>query len=156
MTNMHSMHSLFPNATIVGFDPLFKELDMLSRKTVDNYPPHNILRLSENQYCVELAIAGFSEEDITVEVKENELMVTGEKPKPHSEGLEFVHRGISNKKFKKTFRLSEHVHVKDASLDNGILSINLEYVVPEEELPRRIPIEKRENLKPRFLSERKV
>lgn len=154
---MTNFHTLFPSSSIVGFDQLFKELDSLSRRSVDNYPPHNVLRISENRYAIELAVAGFSEEDITIEVKENELTVFGEKSKSDdqsSEKVEFIHQGISKKKFKKNFRLSEHVQVKDADLKDGILTISLEYVLPEEIKPKKIPIGRGvTHTSPRFLSE---
>ena len=86
---------------------------------------------------IELAIAGFSKDELTVEVKDRTLTITGEHV---SKGREFIHRGISTKKFKRTFRLSEHVQVHGADIQDGILAIELKYVVPEEMRPRTIKI----------------
>ena len=129
--------SLFPRASFVGFDHLFNELDHVARHANDHYPPHNILKTGDTDYLIELAVAGFSREELIIEVKDRTLTVTGEHV---SKGREYIHRGISTKKFKRTFRLSEHVQVHGADFKDGILSIDLKYVVPEELRPRRIEI----------------
>ena len=102
-------------------------------------PPHNIIKTGESDYLIELAIAGFSQDEISVEVKDRTLTVTGDHV---SKGREFIHRGISTKKFKRTFRLSEHVNVHGADIQDGILAIELKYVIPEEMRPRKINIGK--------------
>jgi molecular chaperone IbpA len=84
-----------------------------------------------------MAVAGFSKDELSVEVKDRTLTVTGEHV---SRGREFIHRGISTKKFKRTFRLSEHVHVNGADIQDGVLAIKLRYVIPEEMRPRKITI----------------
>ena len=127
----------FPPAAFVGFDHLFKELDHVTKHAYDHYPPHNILKTGETDYLIELAVAGFSPEGIDVELHDRTLTVTGDHV---SKGREYIHRGISTKKFKRTFRLSEHVEVHGADLVDGILSIELKYVVPEILRPRKITI----------------
>ena len=134
---MTGLQQLFPRSSFVGFDHLFSELEFTAKHAQDHYPPHNIIRTSESDYLIELAIAGFSKDEISVEVKDRTLTVTGEHV---SKGREFIHRGISTKKFKRTFRLSEHVNVNGADIQDGILAIDLQYVIPEEMRPRKIKI----------------
>jgi len=136
---MTGIQTLFPRSSFVGFDHLFNELENTAKHSKDHYPPHNIIKTDENDYLIELAVAGFSKDELTVEVKDRTLTVTGEH---ESRGREFIHRGISTKKFKRTFRLSEHVHVHGADIQDGILAIELKYVVPEEMRPRKITIGK--------------
>jgi molecular chaperone IbpA len=134
---MTGLHSLFPRSSFVGFDHLFNELEYTAKHSNDHYPPHNIIKEDENDYLIELAIAGFSQDEINVEVKDRTLTVKGEHV---SKGREFIHRGISTKKFKRTFRLSEHVAVHGADIQDGVLAIKLKYEVPEEMRPRKINI----------------
>ena len=133
--------SLFPTSAFVGFDHLLKELDHVTKHAHDHYPPHNILRVGESDYLIELAVAGFSQEGINIELHERTLTVTGEHA---SKGREYIHRGISTKKFKRTFRLSEHVQVHGADIVDGILAINLKVIIPEDQRPRTINIGKNE------------
>jgi molecular chaperone IbpA len=132
-------NTLFPRSSFVGFDHLFNELDHVARHANDSYPPHNILKTGENDYLIELAVAGFTKDELTIEVKDRTLTVTGEHV---SKGREYIHRGISTKKFKRTFRLSEYVYVHGADLVDGILAVELKVVVPEEMRPRKIEIGK--------------
>ena len=134
---MTGVQSLFPRSSFVGFDHLLNELDHVARHANDSYPPHNILKTDEDNYLIELAVAGFSKDGIEIEVKDRTLTILGEHK---SKGREYIHRGISTKKFKRTFRLSEHVHVNGADLVDGILSVKLKVVVPEEMRPRKIEI----------------
>ena len=134
---MTGVQSLFPRSSFVGFDHLLNELDYVTKHAQDNYPPHNILRTGETEYLIELAVAGFSKDELTIEVKDRTLTIFGEHA---SKGREYIHRGISTKKFKRTFRLSEHVKVNGADLIDGVLSIVLKYEVPEEMRPRKIEI----------------
>lgn len=136
--------SLFPSAAYVGFDHLFNELDHVTKHAYDHYPPHNILKTSETDYLIELAVAGFSKEGIDIELHEQLLTVTGNHI---SKGREYIHRGISTKKFKRTFRLSEHVQVHGADIQDGILAIQLKFVVPENQRPRKINIGNFEEIK---------
>ena len=140
---MTGLNTLFPRSSFVGFDHLFNELEHVARHANDHYPPHNIIRTGDNDYLIELAVAGFSRDELNIEVKDRTLVVTGEH---QSKGREYIHRGISTKKFKRTFRLSEHVHVNGADLVDGVLSVELKYVVPEELRPRKISIGQYEEL----------
>ena len=134
---MTGVQSLFPRSSFVGFDHLLNELDHVAKHANDHYPPHNIIKTGETDYLIELAVAGFTKDELSIEVKDRTLTVSGDHV---SRGREFIHRGISTKKFKRTFRLSEHVHVNGADLKDGILSVELKYVVPEELRPRKITI----------------
>jgi molecular chaperone IbpA len=134
---MTGIQTLFPRSSFVGFDHLFNELEHVARHANDHYPPHNILRTGDTDYLIELAVAGFSREELSIEVKDRTLTIFGEH---ESKGREYIHRGISTKRFKRTFRLSEHVHVNGADFKDGVLSVELKYVVPEELRPRKIEI----------------
>jgi len=138
---MTGLHTLFPRSSFVGFDHLFSELEFTAKHAQDHYPPHNIIQRDDQDYLIELAIAGFTKDEISVEVKDRTLTVTGEHV---SKGRKFIHRGISTKKFKRTFRLSEHVNVNGADIQDGILAIELQYLIPEEMRPRKINIGKNE------------
>ena len=140
---MTGINTLFPRSSFVGFDHLFNELEHVARHANDHYPPHNILKTGDTDYLIELAVAGFSRDELNIEVKDRTLVITGEHL---SKGREYIHRGISTKKFKRTFRLSEHVHVNGADLVDGVLSVKLKYVVPEELRPRKISIGQYEEL----------
>ncbi len=124
----------------VGFDRLFNMLDGGAAFDAGNsYPPYNIERLDENTYEITMAVAGFGENDIEIEVKENALTVSGNKTE-ETEEREFLHRGIATRAFERRFQLADHVQVKGAKLDNGLLTVELERVIPEALKPRRIEI----------------
>lgn len=127
--------SLFP-ATFVGFDRLFEEIDQFQPQT---YPPHNLVKVSDDKWAIELAVAGFAEEEITVEAKEGFVKVIGKKE--GKDERDYAHKGISARKFERKFKLADHVEVKGAAMQNGILAIGLERIVPEELKPREIKIQ---------------
>lgn len=122
----------------VGMDQLFQELHRTIDANSNGYPPYNIIAVNDNQYVVELAVAGFRQEDLDITVDRNQLVVTGDIE--DKEQRNYMHRGISTRRFVRTFTLANHVQVRDATVTNGLLIINLERVVPEELKPRRIPI----------------
>ena len=154
-------HFKLPRSAFIGFDNIFDELDKLSNQsTGDNYPPHNILKLTDNKYAIELAVVGFKESDLELNQQDGILHVTGDKSSKYLP-TDYLHRGISGRSFKRSFRLSEHVEVKGANLRDGLLVIELERVIPQEKRPRLIPINQHvENThdtyqnNPQFLSER--
>lgn len=129
----------FPRAAFVGFDHLFDELERVAGQAAQAYPPHNIVKVTDDAYQIELAVAGFKETDIDIELKDGLLHVRGD----HGEDdRNYLHKGISTKRFHRTFRLSEHVVVNGAYFQDGLLVINLKVVLPEEKRPRKIPITK--------------
>ena len=133
----------FPRSHFIGFDHVWNEIERLA-DVADNklYPPHNVVKHSESTYTIELALAGYKKEDLQVELKEGILVITGDNRSTvdTEEGREYLHRGISGKKFTRTFRLSEHVVVDGADFVDGLLVIDLQVVIPEEKRPRNIPI----------------
>ena len=141
---MTGITQFFPRSSFVGFDHLFKELEYTTKHSNDHYPPHNIVKIDEETFLIELAVAGFSEDELEVDVKERTLTVKGDHI---TKGREFIHRGISTKKFRRTFRLSEYVEVHGADLVDGVLAIDLKIVVPEEMRPRKINIGNSEETK---------
>jgi molecular chaperone IbpA len=130
----------FPRSHFIGFDHVWSEIERLS-EMADNklYPPHNVVKKDETHFSIELALAGYNKEQLTVEVKDGILVVAGGKGDGEVE-REYLHRGISAKKFTRTFRLSEHVVVDGADFIDGLLVIDLRVEVPEEKRPRAIPI----------------
>jgi molecular chaperone IbpA len=132
---------LFPRSAFVGFDTMIDELDRISRHSSDSFPPHNILKVDEDKYLIEMAVAGFSESELDVQVKERTLTVKG---KHEDRGREYIHKGVSTKRFERQFRLSEYVEVTGAQFKDGLLSINLEVIVPDSKLPRKININSEE------------
>ena len=138
MTNLKA-NTLFPRSSFVGFDHLFQELDWVAKHATDTYPPHNIVKVSDDDYLIEIAVAGFTLDDLDIEQDERTLTVKGEIAKQEDEPS-YIHKGISQKKFKRVFRLSEYVYVDGASLKDGILLIKLKFELPEEKRPRKISI----------------
>lgn len=125
----------------IGFDSLFEQLNrtFTNSKSDGNYPPHNVVRLDDTHYVIEVAVAGFAQTEIDVELKENVLTVRGEQSKQEKE-IEYLHKGISARNFVRTFPLAEHIEVRGATVENGILAIALEQVLPEEEKAKKIQI----------------
>ena len=125
----------------IGFDQLFNDLNRtFTAGQQGNYPPYNVIQTAENNFAVEIAVAGFSEEDLDVELKDNILTVKGERKVVDAPEVEYLHRGIGARDFVRTFTLAEHLEVRGATVINGILSVSLERVVPEAEKPRKIAI----------------
>ena len=123
----------------IGFDSMFNRLMNFPTQQDSGYPPYNIRKVDEYNYVIELALAGFSESDIEVEVKDGTLTVRSKEDKSTDES-QYVHRGIAQRSFSKTWTLSDDMVVKGAEFKNGLLNINLEKVVPEEKKPRIVPI----------------
>jgi molecular chaperone IbpA len=120
----------------VGFDRLIGLLESASEQ---GYPPYNIERSDENNYRVTLAVAGFAEKDLSVDVKDRVLTITGKREEAEKSAA-LLHQGIAGRAFERNFQLAEHVEVKAARLENGLLHVDLERIVPEEKKPRRIAI----------------
>jgi len=128
---------LFPRSAFVGFDTMIDELDRISRHSGDTFPPHNILKTGEDQYLIELAVAGFAQDELEIEVKNRTLTIRGQ----HKDsGRDYIHKGISTKKFERQFRMSEYVEVMGADFRDGLLAVQLEVMIPENQKPRKITI----------------
>tara|TARA_Y100000034_G_C6909605_1_gene423588 strand:+ start:4879 stop:5301 length:423 start_codon:yes stop_codon:yes gene_type:complete len=119
----------------VGFSPFFEWVDNFNGLANQTYPPHNIVKLTETQYHIEIATSGFAKNQLNVELNDGELLVTGSQ-ETNNDDREYLHKGISTKSFKKRFKLAEYVDVKDVFLNNGLLVVSLERSVPEEKKPK--------------------
>src|ERR671916_2021583 len=126
--------------SMVGFDHLASLLEAASKaESASNWPPYNIETTGENEYRIELAVAGFRPEELNVEVKENTLTVTGRKS-AQEDGKRYLHRGLAERNFERRFQLADYVYVTDAQLADGLLCISLKRELPEQMKPRRIEI----------------
>src|SRR5690349_12982942 len=134
----------------VGFDRLF---DMLSEgfEAAPGYPPYNIERTGENDYRITVAVAGFGENEISLEAKENTLTITGEKQQSEEKKDEVLYQGIAARAFERVFQLADHVLVKGAALENGLLHVDLVREIPEAKKPRQIPIGNGKAAKPQVI-----
>ena len=142
----------------VGFDRMMDMLDtaMTSQLKPTSYPPYNIIKLGEDTYKIVMAVAGFSSEDITVTVQENNLLIAGstEKTEQEEAGVEYLHKGIAARSFEKSFRLADFIHVQGVGLENGLLTLHLQREIPEESKPRQIPINEKTS-KPKMIDAKK-
>ena len=129
--------------TSVGFDRLASMMSSATRQDQGNsYPPYNIRTMGEDHYQITMAVAGFSEGEIDITTEQNRLVVTGNRADEKEEQGEYLHRGIATRSFERRFNLADHVKVISASLENGLLHINLERELPEAMKPRTIKISK--------------
>jgi molecular chaperone IbpA len=137
--------ALYPQ--FVGFDNIFNELERLVDGTAPtrntSFPPHNIIKLDDNRYVVEMAVAGFGQDEVDVEIQDGTLIVKGEK-KDQTE-VDYLYRGIATRSFTKSIRLSESIEVRGAQFKDGILRIALENIIPEHKKPRKIEFSKELN-----------
>jgi molecular chaperone IbpA len=125
--------------SVVGFDRLADLLDAAAHESATGYPPYNIERTGDNEYRIELAVAGFKPDELSIEVKEAVLTVQGRKAGGDGE-RRFVHRGLAERNFERRFQLAEYVVVTEANLADGLLAISLKRELPEALKPRRIEI----------------
>jgi molecular chaperone IbpA len=135
----------------IGFD---RVLDRMHQTSVgqSNYPPYNIVKVGENNYTIDIAVAGFAEDELNIELKDGILYVEGKKKE--SDDTVYLHKGISTRQFRRSFTLSDTIVVRGADYHNGILYIDLENVIPEEKKPRKIAIGSSEKSeKKQFLTE---
>lgn len=123
---------------LLGFEPLERLVERTARAGADGYPPFNIEVFEGNRYVITIAVAGFSEQDLTISVEDRQLLVHGQQAEPGAERV-FLHRGIATRQFRRVFALAEGVEVTGAGLENGLLTITLERREPER-VVRRIPI----------------
>jgi molecular chaperone IbpA len=121
---------------LVGFDRYFTA----PHHQNGNYPPHNIVKYSEDTYAIEVAVAGFAKEEITVEVDQDQLTIRGVKARLNESEVEYLHRGLAARDFEQTFTLAEYMEVRDAKVENGMLHIDIKRLVPEALKPRQIEV----------------
>jgi len=141
--NLSVWNSLRPFS--VGFDSIFDEFDRMLESTErysTNYPPYNIKRVNDTDYRIEVALAGYSKNDIEVELKDSALTVRNKSKEQtvDEKGNGVIHKGISTRQFERAFTISEDIKIKDAELKNGLLTIDLERIIPDEKKSRLIEI----------------
>jgi molecular chaperone IbpA len=146
--------ALYPQ--FVGFDNIFNELERLVDGTTPtrntSFPPHNIIKIDDNKYVVEMAVAGFGQDEVDVEIHDGTLIVKGEK-KDQTE-VDYLYRGIATRSFTKSIRLSDSIEVRGAQFKDGILKIALENIIPEHKKPRKVEFSKELNFNnPKLLQE---
>jgi molecular chaperone IbpA len=129
------------NRALVGFDTMFDQMERRFANSVsNNYPPHNILKLGENEYAIQLAVTGFEKSEISVTIENNVLIVKGESMTTDYAVEQYLHRGLATRDFVKEFPLAEHIEVAGAGIKNGMLTINLIRNIPESAKPKVIDI----------------
>ena len=127
--------------SFIGSEHLASLVDAAARSEKQStYPPYNIELVSEDTYRITMAIAGFGKDEVTIEVQENSLKVSGTKTPEKSDERKYLHKGISERNFERKFQLGDHVKVLAADIENGLLHIDLERVIPEAKKPRKIEI----------------
>jgi molecular chaperone IbpA len=127
------------NRALIGFDRIFNDFENRHVSATTNYPPYNVLKHDDDHFEIEVAVAGFDREDVTVEVDQNQLIIKGQRTKEEDIG-KYIHRGLAARDFERVFTLMDHMEVGEAELTNGILSVKITRVVPEALKPRSITI----------------
>lgn len=133
--------------TTIGFDPMFKSLEEMQRtmtKVVGSYPPYNIKKVDENKYVIEVAVAGFGKQDIEIEILDGTLIIKGQTSLDTltKDGVDvtYLHKGIAERAFTRTFKLADTIEIKNAELVNGILKVWLDNIIPDHKKPRKVEI----------------
>jgi molecular chaperone IbpA len=145
----------------LGFERVFDDIERMlnmspAEKAAPSFPPHNIIKLDDSRYVVELAVAGFSKDEIDIEVADGTLTIKGQKAEK-AEDVQFIHRGIATRSFTKQLTVADTIEVKGAEFKDGILRIGLENIIPEHKKPRKIEIGKElKEFKPQLLQEEKA
>lgn len=124
--------SLFDSPLFLGFDQFEQTIDRMRKSGSDGYPPYNIEQISDTALQITLAVAGFTEDDLDIEIEQNQLVIRG-KQQPDDDERLFLHRGIAARQFQRSFVLADGIEVKGAHLDNGLLHIDLERIIPESQ-----------------------
>jgi molecular chaperone IbpA len=127
--------------TAIGFDRLASMLENANRLESAGYPPYNIEVVDEDRYQITMAVAGFKDDELSIESKQNELTISGQKAEDEASERKYLHRGIANRNFERKFQLADHVFVKGARMEHGLLHIELYRELPEALKPRSIAIE---------------
>ena len=141
----------------IGFDQMFEQLNRtFANSKSDNYPPHNVVQLDDTHFVIELAVAGFSKDEIDISVNDGNLVIKGNKIEKE-EKAEYLYKGIGTRSFTKTLRIADTVEVKGAEFKDGILKIGLENIIPEHKKPKKIEIgTELKSFRPQLLQEEKV
>lgn len=139
MVNTRTKMFSFPHSRFIGFDHVWDEIEKLTAVGANEkgFPRHNIVKYSDTEYAMEFALGGYKKKDLNIESRPGVLIIRGN---PEEDKRQYLHKGITTKKFVETFRLADHVVVDGADFVNGLLVINLRVELPEEQRPRSIPI----------------
>jgi len=140
MSNLN-LHPLFRRS--IGFDRLNDFIDYATQSDTPNYPPYNIEKHGGNNYRIVMATAGFRQEELDIRLENKLLTILGQPENQDNNAIEFLHKGIVRRAFKLSLRLDEYIEVQQADYENGLLIIDLQRIIPEEKLPRQIPIGKK-------------
>lgn len=125
----------------IGIDRMFSDADKLFENSLQNaYPPYNILKIDDDNYCVEVAVTGFSKDEIQVDVEQQQLIIRAAKAATEEPSAEYIYKGLASRAFERRFSLAEHMQVGDASLANGLLRVYTKRILPEALRPRRIEV----------------
>ena len=145
---LSQMDSIVKDPRVLGFEPTLQRIQKTVKEPLDNsFPPHNIIEKDDDNLVIELAIAGYTEEDVSVKVDDNQLIIEGGKESEDK----YLHQGIANRKFRKAFTLGEFLVVQSAKLSDGILSVHIEKVIPEDKKPKVIEINGKKSKKSSLL-----
>jgi molecular chaperone IbpA len=140
MTQLVRFDQAALNRALIGFDQLFDSFESrFASQLTTNYPPHNVVKTDEDTYVIEMAVAGFKKNEIAVEVEQDMLTIRGESNDVQLNRV-YLHKGLSSRDFERTFSLAEHMIVKGAEIKDGILTITIERIIPEDKKPRLIDI----------------
>merc|ERR1711904_88180 len=127
--------------SFVGFDNLFNELESISNQKQSSFPAHDIIRISDDEYEITLAVSGFNKKDISIDVHDGVLTIKGNGgSEVQNDSIQYIYKGIAKRSFEQKFRLEQYVDVKEAKLSNGLLTVSLLREVPEERKPRQIAL----------------
>jgi len=132
--------SIFDSPFLLGFDEFERMVDRVSRNASDSYPPYNIEQIGDDKLCISIAVAGFTMDDLSVQMEQNQLVVRGRRQTEEEDDRIYLHRGIATRQFQRAFMLSDDIEVKGAHMDNGLLHIELKRLIPET-MVRTIQIE---------------
>jgi molecular chaperone IbpA len=139
MNNLNKLDAL--SRALIGFDTMFDQMERRYSNSVNNnYPPHNILRIADNEYAIQIAVTGFEKNEISVTIENNVLIVKGESITTDYPTEQYLHRGLATRDFVKEFPLAEHIEVSGATIKNGMLTVNLIRNIPESAKPKVIDI----------------
>ncbi len=129
------------NKALIGFDSVFNNLEKrFANQLQTNYPPYNLLKNGEDEYILEIAVTGFSKDEISIRVENSELVIVGDSTNEDNPDITYLHRGLATRNFERRFTLSEHMEVGDAEIANGMLRVYTKRIIPEALKPRSIEI----------------
>ena len=143
MSNLPSLFGKDFDRFFIGFDEHFRRLNQLQEevtKNIPSYPPYNVRKVDDNHYTIEMAVAGFGQQDIDIEMNDGKLIIRGNIHATEDGDENFIFKGIANRAFTRTFALEDEIEVKDAEIFNGMLKVVLERLIPEHKQPKKIPV----------------